>query len=128
LSDPEPTARSVRFDPHGISKKLECRPRRTRDYRPNSLRFAVRRQQARACALLYSWGLPWFRSAIPAMRALRPFEHQVNKRSPVETEFRRAPDELALCECDQAEKLLPQPQDFTAFGFLKVKPRFSRPL
>jgi hypothetical protein len=24
---------------------------------------------------------------------------------------------------DQAEKLLPQPQDFTAFGFLNVNPR-----
>jgi len=28
----------------------------------------------------------------------------------------------------QAEKLLPHPQDFTAFGFLNVNPRFSRPL
>lgn len=27
-----------------------------------------------------------------------------------------------------AEKLLPHPQDFTAFGFLKVKPRLSRPV
>jgi hypothetical protein len=26
----------------------------------------------------------------------------------------------------QAEKLLPQPQDFTAFGFLNVKPRRER--
>ena len=27
----------------------------------------------------------------------------------------------------QAEKLLPQPQVFTAFGFSNVKPRFSSP-
>jgi len=27
-----------------------------------------------------------------------------------------------------AEKLLPQPHDFTALGFLNVNPRFSRPV
>jgi hypothetical protein len=31
------------------------------------------------------------------------------------------------CRRNQAEKLLPQPQLFTAFGFSNVKPRRSRP-
>ncbi len=33
----------------------------------------------------------------------------------------------AIVDGVQAEKLLPQPQDFTAFGLLNVKPRFSSP-
>ena len=32
------------------------------------------------------------------------------------------------CTLRYAEKLLPHPHDFTAFGFLNVKPRFSRPV
>ncbi len=36
--------------------------------------------------------------------------------------------ESGICRMLYAEKLLPHPQDFTAFGFLNVNPRFSRPV